>query len=261
MSTMVSSETQLLNAKSLQGKVALVTGAARGIGRAIAFELAGRGATVALNFRSSAAEAKSAGEELQQHGVACRLIKGDVGQPEQARSIVQEVLDTYRRIDILVNNAGITRDRSMRKMDDQAWTDVINTNLHGTYYCTSAALPSMIENKWGRIINISSLVGQSGAFGQANYAASKAGIIAFTKVVALEMARYNITANAVAPGYTSTDMVQGVPEEVLKQICSKIPLGRLATPEEIAKAAAFLITDGDYITGEVLNVNGGVFMS
>jgi len=261
MSTMVLSEKELLSDKSLQGKVALVTGAARGIGRAIAFELANRGATVALNFRSSAAEAKTAGEELRQHGVECRLIKGDVAQPEQARSVVKEVLDSYQRLDILVNNAGITRDRSMRKMDDQAWTDVINTNLNGTYYCTSAALPAMIEKKWGRIVNISSVVGETGAFGQANYAASKGGIIAFTKVVALEMARYNITANAVAPGYTSTDMVQGVPEEVLKQICSKIPLGRLATPEEIAKATAFLIADGDYITGEVLNVNGGVFMS
>jgi acetoacetyl-CoA reductase len=119
----------------------------------------------------------------------------------------------------------------------------------------------MIEKKWGRIVNISSVVGETGAFGQANYAASKGGIIAFTKVIALEMARYNITANAVAPGYTSTDMMQGVPDDILKQICSKIPLGRLATPEEIAKAAAFLIADGDYITGEVLNVNGGVFMS
>lgn len=261
MSTLVENAKQLSQRKPLQGKVALVTGAARGIGRAIAFELASRGAIIALNFRSSAAEAEAAKEELKQNGVDCLLVKGDLAQPQEARRVVKEVLDAYKRVDILVNNAGITRDRSLRRMDDRSWSEVIDTNLNGTYFCTSAALPSMIEQKWGRIVNISSVVGQSGAFGQANYAASKGGIIAFTKVIALEMARFNITANAVAPGYTATEMVQGIPEDVLKQICAKIPLGRLATPEEIAKAAVFLIADADYITGEVLNVNGGVYMS
>ena len=261
MSTQVANEKDLSAQKILHGKVALVTGAAHGIGRAIAFELANRGASVAINFRSSARDAEAAQDELVRHGVECMLVKADLAAPGEARRAVKQVVDFYKRLDILVNNAGITRDRSLRKMDDESWVEVINTNLNGTYYCTSAALPHMIEQKWGRIVNISSFVGQVGAFGQANYAASKGGIIAFTKVIALEMAKYNITANAVAPGYTATEMVQGIPEDVLKQICSKIPLGRLATPEEIARAAAFLIADGDYITGEVLNINGGIYMS
>jgi acetoacetyl-CoA reductase/3-oxoacyl-[acyl-carrier protein] reductase len=145
-------------------------------------------------------------------------------------------------------------------MTDDDWCDVIDTNLNSVFYCTSAAIPGMIEQKHGRIVNIASFVGQAGNFGQANYAASKAGIIAFTKVLALELARYNITANVVAPGFTATDMVAAMPADVLDQIRAKIPLRRLATPEEIAKAAAFLIVDGDYITGQQINVNGGIYM-
>ena len=171
------------------------------------------------------------------------------------------VLDAWKRLDILVNNAGITRDKSLRKMVDDEWADVINVNLNGTYYCTSAALPAMIEQKFGRIINISSYIGQGGGFGQANYAASKGGIVAFTRAVAIEMAKYNITANAVSPGYTCTDMLAKVPPNVIEQIKAKIPMGRLAQPEEIAKAVAFLAADGDYITGQQINVNGGIYMS
>jgi NAD(P)-dependent dehydrogenase (short-subunit alcohol dehydrogenase family) len=145
-------------------------------------------------------------------------------------------------------------------MTDEEWTDVLNTNLNGTYFCTRAAVPSMIERKFGRIVNIASFVGQAGAYGQANYAASKGAIIAFTKTIALELAQYNVTANVVAPGYTATDMVAGIPGHVLKEIASRIPLKRLAEPQEIAKAVAFLVTDGNYITGQQLNVNGGVYM-
>ncbi len=245
---------------SLKGRVALVTGAARGIGRAIALALSHRGASVAVNYRTSKEAAESLAEEIRSSGSECLLVPGDIATRDEARRIVREVLDAWKRIDILVNNAGITRDRSLRKMADDEWADVINVNLNGTYYCTSAALPGMIEQKYGRIINISSLVGQAGAFGQANYAASKGGIIAFTKALALEMARFNITANAIAPGYTCTEMVAKIPPDVLEQIRLKIPLGRLARPDEIASAAVFLATEGDYITGQQININGGVYM-
>jgi acetoacetyl-CoA reductase len=248
----------------LAGKVALVTGASRGIGRAIALELASRGAAVAVNYQSSKASAETLVKEIQAMGVECMLIQGNVSSSTEARKVVETVLASWKRIDILVNNlvnnAGITRDKSLRKMGDEDWANVINVNLNGTYYCTSAALPSMIEQKFGRIINISSVIGQVGGFGQANYAASKGGITAFTKTLALEMARYNITANCIAPGYTGTEMVAAMPEDVLAKICAKIPLGRLAKPEEIAKATAFLAVDGDYITGQELNINGGISM-
>jgi len=245
---------------SLKGKVALVTGASRGIGRAIAIEFARRGAAVAVNFRSGAEHAEAVAKEIQEIGGECLLIKGDVSKKEQAHRIVQEVLDKWKRLDILVNNAGITRDRTLRKMTEDDWAEVISVNLNGTFYCTSAAVPAMMNQKFGRIINISSVVGQSGSFGQANYSASKGGIIAFTKTLALELARHNITANAIAPGYTSTEMVAAIPEDVAAKIKSKIPLGRFAEPEEVAKAAVFLAADGDYITGQELNVNGGVYM-
>jgi 3-oxoacyl-[acyl-carrier-protein] synthase III len=245
---------------SLAGRVALVTGASRGIGRAIAFELARRGAKVALNFRSEVKYAESAAGEIAEIGGECLLVQGDVAKKGEAARIVKEVLDKWQRLDILVNNAGITRDRSMRKMTDEDWAAVINVNLNGTFYCTSAAVPAMMNQRFGRIINISSVVGQMGAFGQANYSASKGGIIAFTKTLALELAKFNVTANAIAPGFTSTEMVDAIPEEIAAQIKAKIPLGRFATPEEIAKAAAFLAADGDYITGQELNVNGGYHM-
>ena len=247
-------------ARSLTGKVALVTGAGRGIGRAIALELARRGANIALNFRSDTTNAEATAADIRQLGVECTLVQGDVSKKGEAHRIVKEVLDKWQRLDILVNNAGITRDRSMRKMTEDDWSEVINVNLNGTFYCTSAALPAMINQRFGRVINISSVVGQMGAFGQANYSASKGGIIAFTKTLALEMAKFNITANAIAPGFTATEMVDAIPEEIAAQIKAKIPLGRFATTEEIAKAAGFLAADADYITGQELNVNGGYHM-
>ncbi|PYT27193.1 MAG: 3-oxoacyl-[acyl-carrier-protein] reductase [Acidobacteria bacterium] len=244
----------------VDGKVALVTGSSRGIGRAIALELAYRGASVAINYRTSKENAESVAEQITKIGVDCMLVQGDVALKEEARRVVQTVLDAWNRLDILVNNAGITRDKSLRKMSDDEWLDVINVNLNGTYYCTTAALPSMIEHKFGRIINISSFVGQAGNFGQANYAASKGGIIAFTKSLALEMAKYNITANAIAPGFTCTEMLAEIPPNTLEQIRMKIPLQRFAQPAEVAKAAVFLASEGDYITGQQLNVNGGLHM-
>jgi acetoacetyl-CoA reductase/3-oxoacyl-[acyl-carrier protein] reductase len=174
--------------------------------------------------------------------------------------MVKRVLDNFGRLDVLVNNAGITRDRSMRKLTDEDWMEVINTNLNSVYFCTTAAMETMIAQKYGRIINISSFVGQAGNFGQANYSASKGGIIAFTKTAAIELAKYNVTVNALAPGFTLTDMLAKVPENVQDQIKAKIPMGRFGMPEEIAKAVLFLAAEGDYITGQQINVNGGVYM-
>ena len=247
-------------ATPLKGMIALVTGASRGIGRAIAIQLARRGAAVAINFRTDAVHAETVAKEIADSGGDCMLIQGDVSSKEEAAHIVQQVLEKWGRLDILVNNAGINRDRTLGKMTEDDWAQVINVNLNGTFYCTIAAVPAMMTQNFGRIINISSVVGQAGAFGQANYSASKGGIIAFTKTLALELAKHNITANVVAPGYTSTEMVASIPEDVAAKIKARIPVGRFAEPDEVAKAAVFLAADGDYITGQELNVNGGVYM-
>jgi acetoacetyl-CoA reductase len=260
MATATLSEVMISRSKSLAGKVALITGASRGIGRAIAFELAGRGAAIAVNCRSNILRAEEVRDEIVDAGGASEVFQGDVSDSFAARNLVADVIGAYGRIDILVSNAGITRDKSMRKMTDGDWIDVIETNLNSTFYCTSAALPFMIERNFGRIVNIASFVGQAGNFGQANYAASKGGLIAFTKVLAQEMAKYNITANVIAPGFTETDMTERIPFDVMEQIKQRIPMHRLALPGEIAKAAAFLICDGDYITGQQINVNGGIYM-
>jgi NAD(P)-dependent dehydrogenase (short-subunit alcohol dehydrogenase family) len=226
----------------------------------VALELAARGAAVALNYHTSRDQAEHLALELETLGAKSMLVQGDVACREEAQKIIKEVLDAWKRLDIIVNNAGINRDKSLRKMTDDEWDEVIHVNLNGTFYCTKAALPTMINQKFGRVINISSFVGQAGNFGQANYSASKGAIIAFTKTVALEMAKFNITANVIAPGFTSTEMLASVPPDVLDQIMEKIPLHRFAKPEEIGKAAAFLATDGDYITGQQLNINGGIYM-
>lgn len=244
----------------LDGKVALVTGASRGIGKAIALEMAKEGAKVAVNYRSNESEGQAVADEIATLGGECMLVQADVALKDEARSMVQRVIDNWGGVDVLVNNAGITRDRTMRKLTDDDWTEVINTNLNSVYWCTSAAMPKMIEQNFGRIVNISSYVGQAGNFGQANYSASKGGIIAFTKTAAIELAKYNITVNSIAPGFTLTDMLAKVPEAVQNQIKSKIPMGRFGMPEEIAKAVVFLAADGAYITGQQININGGVYM-
>jgi acetoacetyl-CoA reductase len=244
----------------LSGQYALVTGASRGIGRAIATLLAAEGATVALNFRSGASEAQALADELRGRGSETLLLQGDVGERSTWVDMVQKIRTAWGRLDILVNNAGITRDKTLRKMTDDDWLGVIHTNLNACYFGVTAVLPLMIERNHGRIVNISSFVGQAGNFGQANYAASKGGIIAFTKTAAMEVARHNITVNSLAPGFTLTDMLSKVPEPVQKQILSRIPLGRFGKPEEVAKAVLFLAADGDYITGQQININGGVYM-
>jgi acetoacetyl-CoA reductase len=237
---------------SLNGRVALITGAARGIGRAIALELARRGAAVALNYHSSRPESLAA--EIAALGRRSMLVSGDVAEKDEAAHVVGQVVAAWGRIDILVNNAGIRHDKSSRKVPGDDWGDVIDINLNGTYYCTSAALPHMIRQQFGRIINIASPSHLAGCPG-------KGDILAYTKSVALEMARHNITANAIAPGFTSTETIESIPNEILDQIKSRIPLGRFARPDEIGRAAAFLAADADYMTGQQLSVNGGISMA
>jgi acetoacetyl-CoA reductase/3-oxoacyl-[acyl-carrier protein] reductase len=260
MATELFIEPNLSLHRPLENKVALITGSSRGIGRAIARELADRGAAVAINYRNNFTCAEEVRNSIRESGGACELFQNDISDRLQARALVRDVLDCFRHVDILVNNAGITRDKSIRKMTDEDWAEVIETNLNSVFYCTSAVLPPMIEQKFGRVVNIASFVGQAGNFGQANYAASKGGIIAKTKVLALELAKYNITANVIAPGFTDTDMLAGVPPNIQDQIKARIPMGRFGLPEETAKAVAFLVCDGDYITGQQINVNGGIYM-
>jgi acetoacetyl-CoA reductase/3-oxoacyl-[acyl-carrier protein] reductase len=244
----------------LEGKTALVTGGARGIGRAIVLELAREGAVVALNYQSSDAKAQEVVDEITRAGGTCILAKANLANSQEARAMVQRVADQFTHLDVLVNNAGITRDKILGKMTDEDWQEVIQTNLCGMFYCTSAAIPYMTAQSYGRIINIGSMNGQIGAIGQANYSASKGGIIAFTRTAALELARLNITVNVIAPGFTETDMFAKVPANLQAQIRGRIPLNRFAQPVEIARTVTWLIADGDYVTGQQININGGAFM-
>jgi NAD(P)-dependent dehydrogenase (short-subunit alcohol dehydrogenase family) len=244
----------------LNGKTALVTGASRGIGRAIALELAREGAKVAVNYQSNDEKAKEVAYDIGKFGGTCMLAKANIGDPKEARALVKKVAEQFGHLDILVNNAGITRDKMLAKMTDEEWQEVIQTNLGSCFFCTSAAIPIMTAQSYGRIVNITSMNGQLGAVGQANYSASKGGIIAFTRTAALELAKSGITVNAVSPGYTETDMFEKVPVDLQARIKAKIPLARFAQPEEIAKAVTFLVADGDYVTGQTIGINGGAFM-
>lgn len=253
-------ETRLAASRPLADKVALVTGGSRGIGSAICRELALRGAAVAVNYRQSIHLAENVRDEIRDGGGECESFQADVSNSGSARRLVQDVLDCFHHIDVLVNNAGITRDHSIRNMTDDEWLEVIETNLNSAFYCISAVAPVMIQRNYGRIVNIASFCGQAGNFGQANYSASKGGLIAMTKALALELARYNITVNAIAPGFTSTEMLAAVPAEIQAKLKDRIPMRRFAEPEEIAKAVAYVICDGDYVTGQQINVNGGIYM-
>ncbi len=244
----------------LDNKVALVTGGSRGIGKAIALALAKEGAKIALNYNRSADEAKAVADEIKALGSDALVAQGDVSDAASARNLVKQVLDHFGTIHILINNAGITRDMFFKKLTDEAWHEVIKTNLDSVYYVTSATVPAMLANNYGRIISISSFVGQKGNLAQTNYAATKAGLIGFSKSLALELARNNITVNTVNPGFIATEMVLKIREEVQQKLIAQIPQGRFGTPEEVAQAVLFLAADGDYITGQQLNVNGGIYM-
>jgi 3-oxoacyl-(acyl-carrier-protein) reductase len=246
----------------LSGKVVLVTGASRGIGAAIARELAQEGAHLVLNYATSSEAAEMLAREIDVNGLAGETltVKADVGNEEQVRDMIERTWQRFGRLDILINNAGITRDRTFRKLTVEEWHEVIDTNLNGVFYCIHAAMPHLIEQGNGNIVNISSMIAQTGNIGQANYAAAKGGLFSFSKTLALEWARYNITVNCVAPGFIETDMLAKVPDNYRQLILQQIPLKRFGTPLEVAKVVRFLCTDATYITGQVIAVNGGMYM-
>lgn len=243
-------------------RVALVTGSSSGIGAAIARELAAEGAKVAVHYRGNAEGAQSVMAQIGEAGGICRIYQADVSDVEQAATLVKQVQSDFGSLDILVNNAGTTRDTLLMTMKEDDWDIVINTNLRSVYAVTKAALRGMIRQKWGRIINITSVVGLSGQAGQTNYAASKAGIIGFTKSLAREVASRNITVNAVAPGFIPTALTDGLTPEQKASILANTPMGRMGTPEEVAWAVAFLASErSGFITGHVLTVDGGLVMA
>lgn len=242
-------------------KVAFITGATRGIGRAIALELAKEGYSIALNYRTENEALETLKEEISKLGVECYPVQGDVSKVEDSERMTKEIIEHFEHIDVLVNNAGITKDNLILRMKEEEFTDVINVNLVGTFNITKNVIKYMTKKRYGKIINLSSVVGISGNAGQSNYAASKAGIIGFTKSIAKELASRNITANAVAPGFIQTDMTNVLKDEIKEAIEGTIPLKRLGTAEDVAKVVKFLVSDeSSYITGQVINVDGGMLM-
>jgi 3-oxoacyl-(acyl-carrier-protein) reductase len=248
--------------KELQGKVCLVTGGSRGIGRAIVTAMANAGADVAFTYQSSKEQSEALAKSIvAEKGVRCRAYQANVASAEEMQNVVKQVINEFGPITILVNNAGITRDKSFLKMTRNMWDEVIRVNLDGVFYTTQLVAQDMVGTGWGRIINISSIVGQTGNFGQTNYAATKGAVISFTESLARELARKGITVNAVAPGFIETDMVHGMPEAAIDQVKAMTPMGRLGKPEEIADAVVFLASPrASYVTGQVLGVNGGMYM-
>lgn len=245
--------------KNLDNKVALVTGASRGLGKAVAVKLASCGARVAVNYLSSDEEAKKVSRETAGLGSQAMLCKADVSEEEAVRRMTRQIVKEWGKIDILVNNAGIVRDTLILRMSGEVWDEVMNTNLRGAYLCTKYALRPMMDQGWGRIINIASLAGLVGNAGQANYSAAKGGLIALTKSVAREAGPRNITVNAIAPGFIVTDMTNKLPQEAKDTILSRIPLGRFGLAKDVAELAAFLAGEGaGYITAQVICVDGGV---
>lgn len=238
-----------------------MTGGGRGIGRAIAARLAKGSAKVAISYRANDAAAEETANLVREAGAECELFKGDVATPKDVEVLVNGIGEAFGPVEILVNNAGTTRDNILLRMKDAEFDEVLATNLKGTYLCTRAVLRGMVRARWGRIVNVSSVVGLVGNAGQANYAASKAGIIGFTKSVAREVAGRGITANAVAPGYVETELTGSLPESIKEQILGQVPVGRFGELEEVAEVVAFLASDSAaYITGQTIAVDGGMVM-
>jgi len=243
----------------LKGKVALVTGSAQGIGKSIAIALAKQGADIIIsdiNIELATATAK----EIEALGVKTMPLKTNVADSVDVASSVAQAAKAFGKIDILINNAGITKDNLLIRMKDEEWDAVLSVNLRSMFLCSKSVAPLMMKNRWGRIVNIASIVGEMGNFGQANYSAAKAGAIGLTKTIARELASRNITCNAIAPGFIDTAMTQKLSDDVKKRLSEQIPLARLGSPEDIANAVVFLCADADYITGQVINVNGGMYM-
>jgi len=245
----------------LTARTALVTGASRGIGRAIALSLAEEGADVAVNYLSNRELAADVVDSIRKMGRRAMLAQADVADYPDTYRMAQEVLKQFGHLDILINNAGINSDHTFVKMDLPSWRNVLAINLDGPYNCTKVLVDQMIKQGWGRIVNITSVIGQIGNFGQANYAASKAGLAAFSKSLAKELVSKGITVNCVAPGFTETEMVMAIPEKVRMKLLEQIPMKRFGRCEEVARAYVYLCSaDGDYITGTELSINGGLFM-
>ena len=245
----------------MEGRVALVTGGGRGIGQAIAVRLAKEGAKLAISYRSNDAAAEDTAELMRRIGAECETFRGDVASAGDVQALMKSVNETFGPVGILVNNAGMRRDNLLLRMKDAEFDEVLATNLKGMYLCTRAVLRGMVRARWGRIVNVSSVVGLVGNAGQANYAASKAGVIGFTKSVAREVADRGITVNAVAPGYVETELTGGLPENIKEQILDQVPMRRFGEPEEIAEVVAFLAGDGAaYVTGQTITVDGGMVM-
>ena len=246
---------------ALEGKVALVTGASRGIGRAIALTLAKNGADNAINFAGKVTAAEGVAGEIKAMGRKAILVQGSVTDTATCQEMVNKVISELGKIDILVNNAGITRDGLLMRMSSEDWDAVLTTNLKGVFNCTKAVIKPMMKQRSGRIVNMASVVGETGNAGQANYAAAKAGVIGFTKTMAKEIASRGITVNAVAPGFIATDMTKVLPDKVKEAMETGIPLGRAGEPQDVANAVLFFVSDNAaYITGQVLNVDGGMVM-
>jgi 3-oxoacyl-(acyl-carrier-protein) reductase len=249
----------------LTGKSCFVTGGSRGIGREIALELGRHGGSVAVGYHSDEAghnheeQANEVTAEIAAAGGQAVAFGCDVRDPASIESAVASVVEHFGNVDVLVNNAGITRDRSLAKMSQDEWDAVLETNLSSVFHLTSRVLPHMVRAGYGRIVNISSVVGLHGNYGQANYAAAKAGIVGFTKTAALELASKGVTVNAIAPGFIATQMIAAMPNDVRARILEKIPMGRFGRPEEIAQLVAFLVTKGEYITGQVIAIDGGLY--
>jgi 3-oxoacyl-[acyl-carrier protein] reductase len=246
----------------MAGRVAVVTGASRGIGHAIASRLARDGVKLVVNYRAQSAQAEALVQQIRDRGGEAIAAQADVGSSPEAERLIATALEVFGRVDILVNNAGITRDSLVLRLSDEDWGAVLATNLTGAFVCTRAVLRSMLRQRYGRILNVTSVVGLTGNAGQANYAAAKAGLLGLTRSVAREVASRGITVNALAPGYIATEMWEPVAEAARSRLREMIPLGREGTPEDVAEAAAYLVSDAAaYVTGQVLNVDGGLVMA